>query len=217
MEQLSLINYNNKKSNTNVEQSLLSSDQNIMQDLDGETKGRRRSNVMAAITPVPLPEDNTMGCNGSCEVQLLQNFEHIQPSYYTQRKLLNSTQTNIHNTGSSQPKSILNGLQDNQQLQLSNQQQYSLQNTNNLQSQQYQINVTKQKNKFLETRSKSIQRNQDSRQVVAAGYPQSGQLVPQISGATPLTGALAISTNKSNSGHQSKLKISNKSSNAQAP
>ena len=56
----------------------------------------------------------------------------------------------------------------------------------------------KQKNKFLETRSKSIQRNQDSRQVVASGYSQLLEHIPQFSGTAVQQSGVMLAAPSSN-------------------
>lgn len=79
----------------------------------------------------------------------------------------------------------------------------------------------KQKNKFLETRSKSIQRNLDGRQVIASGYSQLLDHIPNFNGPDgiiPNNGGAQTGgpgSNIATGGQQSRQKLSNLCSNAQ--
>lgn len=116
----------------------------------GGTQDPSRQRVLETSVNGPhIPDDTTFGYNGSCEVKLLaQNLEHVQPSYYTQRKLLNPKPTaqapipgsSTANASSSQSKNVLLSLQNQKQQSFQQQHQYSLQKSTN---QQYQINVMK--------------------------------------------------------------------------
>lgn len=98
-------NLNQRQSNEDQKSMIGSENNHSARDLDldlqqnfiqGGTQDRRQRAIETSIggPNAPIPDDTTFGYNGSCEVKLLgQNLEHIQPSYYTQRKLLNTKPT----------------------------------------------------------------------------------------------------------------------------